>query len=260
MNKYLLILLGLITSFSVNAQFDDDVPKVVLYDNAKDMEVYTQMVAKDKLYLIYNLQKEQASKELDYAMAVISENLSNIDLNETNPQIVQKLRKIKEVWIKLNAKLTQNLTPKEFTNLFFEVNTYERLISDLVAKMREVYNLPDEKIGKYDDIQNLRIAIQKINLSYYANYLGLSKSFMHEYQKNISHVNQFIKEKSNLFLNDPMAEKLFADVIIDWNFLRANLFSKQAKNPRTVFSLVTAIDFKLKSIKELYIESLTKDF
>ncbi len=260
MNKYLLILFGLLSTITGNAQFDDDEPKVVLYDNAKDMEVYTQMVAKDKLYLIYNLKKEQASKELDYAMAMISENLSSIDLNETNPQIVKKLKKIKEVWIKLNAKLTQNLTPREFTNLFFEVNTYERLISDLVAKMREIYNLPDEKIAKYDDIQNLRVAIQKINLSYYANYLGLSKSFMHEYQKNITHVNQFIKEKSNVFLNDPVAGKLFADVIIDWNFLRANLFSEQSKNPKTVFSLVTAIDFKLKTIKERYIENLTQDF
>ncbi len=242
------------------AQFDDDVSKIALYDNAKDMEVYTQMIAKDKLYLIYNLKKEQASKELDYAMAMISENLSNIDLNEDNPQLIDKLKKLKDVWAKLNNRLTQNLTPQEFTNLFFEVNTFDRLISDLVIKMREVYPLPLQDLQKYDDIQNLRKSVQKINLSYYANFLGLSKSFMHEYQKNIASVNKFIKEKSNIFLNDPVAGKHFSDVIIDWNFLRANLLDGNAKNPKTVFSLVTAIDFKLKNIKDAYIKNLLKDF
>ncbi len=260
MNKFYLIVLSLLLPLTGTAQFDDDIPKIALYDYAKDMEVYTQMVAKDKLYLIYNLKKEQAAKELDYAMAMISENLSNIDLNEDNPQIVDKLSKLKEVWFKLNNKLTQNLTPQEFTNLFFEVNTFDRLISDMVIKMREVYTLPSENLQNYDDIQNLRKSIQKINLSYYANVLGLSKSFMHEYQKNIASVNQFIKEKSNIFLNDPVAGKQFADVIIDWNFLRANLLDENSKNPKTVFSLVMAIDFKLKNIKDAYIQNLLKDF
>ncbi len=260
MNKFYLILFILLMPSLGKAQFDDDVSKITLYDNAIDMKIYTQMVAKDKLYLIYNLKKEQAGKELDYAMAMISENLSNIDLNEDQPQIVEKLKKLKDVWFKLNNRLTQNLTPKEFTNLFFEVNTFDHLISDLVVKMREVYNLPFEKMEKYEAIQKLREAIQKINLSYYANYLGLSKSFQHEYQKNIKDVNTLIKQKSNIFLNDPIADKSFADVIIDWNFLRANLLSSSAKNPKTVFSLVTSIDFKLKTIKNTYIENLNKDF
>ena len=260
MNKIYFILLAIIFPVVINAQFDDNIPKIALYDNAIDIQVYTQMVAKDKLYLIYNLKKEQAGKELDYAMAMISENLSNIDINEDNEQIVDKLKKIKDVWFKLNNKLTQNLIPKEFTNLFFEINTFDRLVSDMVIKMREVYTLPEENLGKYNDIQNLRSSIQKINLSYYANYLGLSKSFQHEYKKNIESVNQFLKTKSNTFLNDPVAGKIFADIIVDWNFLKANLLSQMVKNPKTVFSLVTAIDFKLKNIKNSYIKEWLRDF
>ena len=260
MNKIYFILLAIIFPVVINAQFDDNIPKIALYDNAIDIQVYTQMVAKDKLYLIYNLKKEQAGKELDYAMAMISENLSNIDINEDNEQIVDKLKKIKDVWFKLNNKLTQNLIPKEFTNLFFEINTFDRLVSDMVIKMREVYTLPENNLNKYNDIQNLRRLIQKINLSYYANYLGLNKSFQHEYQKNIESVNQFLKSKSNMFLNDPIAGQYFADIIVDWNFLKANLLSKMVKNPKTVFSLVTTIDFKLKNIKNAYIKEWLRDF
>ncbi len=260
MNKIYFILFALMFPAFIYAQFDDDMPKIALYDNAVDIQIYTQMVAKDKLYLIYNLKKEQAGKELDYAMAMISENLSNIDINEDNEQIVTKLKKVKDVWFKLNNRLTQTLTPKEFTNLFFEINTFDRLVSDMVIKMREVYTLPEENLGKYNDIQNLRSSIQKINLSYYANYLGLSKSFQHEYKKNIESVNQFLKTKSNTFLNDPVAGKIFADIIVDWNFLKANLLSQMVKNPKTVFSLVTAIDFKLKNIKNSYIKEWLRDF
>ncbi len=260
MNKIYFILLGILFPAYLQAQFDDEMPKAALYDNAVDIQIYTQMVAKDKLYLIYNLKKEQAGNELDYAMAMISENLSNIDLNEDNEQIVSKLKKIKDVWFKLNNKLTQTLTPKEFTNLFFEVNTFDRLVSDMVLKMREVYDMPKKNLDKYNDIQNLRRLIQKINLSYYANYLGLSKSFQHEYQKNIESVNRFLKSKSNEFLNDPVAGQSFADIIVDWNFLKANLLSKMSKNPKTVFSLVTSIDFKLKNIKNTYVTEWLKDF
>ena len=260
MNKIYFILFIILFSPSTNAQFDDNIPKASLYDNALDVQIYTQMVAKDKLYLIYNLKKKQAGKELDYAMAMISENLSNIDINEDNEPIVSRLKKIKDVWFKLNNKLTQTLTPKEFTSLFFEINTFDRLVSDMIIKMREVYDLPEKNLDKYNDIQNLRRLIQKINLSYYANFLGLSKSFQHEYQKNIESVNQFIKSKSNVFLNDPVAGRSFADIIVDWNFLKANLLNQAVKNPKTVFSLATAIDFKLKNIKNTYAKEWLKDF
>ncbi len=260
MNKIYYILFGLLYPLILQAQFEDDLPKMILYDNAVDIQVYIQMAAKDKLYLINNLKKEQAGKELDYTMAIISENLSNIDLNEENEQIVAKLKEIKEVWYKLSKKLTQTLSPGDFNNLFFEVNTFDRLISDLVEKMREKYDLPDKNLNKYNDIQNLRRLIQKINLSYYANYLGLSKSFQHEYQKNIASVNEFIKSKSNIFLNDAIAGENFADIIVDWNFLKANLLSKISKNPKTVLSLVMSMDFKLKNIKNAYVEQWKKDF
>ncbi len=259
-HKRYLLIVSLLISFLSSAQFDDEVSKTELYDKAVDMGVYAQMLAKDKLYLINNVKKDQAGKEMDYAIAKISENLSEIDLNEEDPKLINQLKNVKKVWAKLNLKVTQNLNHKEFTSLYFEVNTFDRLLSDLVEKMKVVYDLPSEKLEKYDQIQKLRKLIQKISLSYYANYLGLSKSFMHEYKKNIASVDNFIKEKSNLFLNDPVAEKQFADVIIDWNFYRANLLHENAKNPKTIFSLSTSIDYKLRNIKERYIKSLNKNF
>ena len=260
MNKIFLILGGLLFPALLQAQFDDDLPKTALYDSAVDIQVYNQMVAKDKLYLIYNLKKEQASKELDYAMAMISENLSNIDLNEDNEQLVVRLKKIKDVWFKLNNKLSQTLAPQDFTNLFFEVNTFDRLMSDLINKMREIYDLPKKNLSKYNDIQNLRMLLQKINLSYYTNVLGLSKSFQHEYQKNIQNVSQFIKTKSNRFLNDSVAGENFSDIIVDWNFLKVNLLSKASKHPKTVLSLVTSMDYQLKNIKNTFVNQWRKDF
>jgi len=261
-NKFLLLILSLSiwlpwTGFS---QFDDEVSKTQLYDKAVDMEIYVQMLAKDKLYLINNLRKKQAGTELDYALAKMSENLSDIDLNEENPKITNQLEQVKKVWAKFNLKVTQNLTPKEFTNLYFEVNTFDHLLADLVEKMKINYQLPQKEIKNYDAVQQLRKLIQKISLSYYADYLGLSKSFSHEYKKNIESVDTFIKQKSNIFLNDPVAEKQFSDVILDWNFLRANLLHQQIKNPKTIFSLSTTIDYKLNTIKDNYINKLNQGF
>ncbi len=260
MNKYILLLTSILIPLLGSSQFDDEMSSTELYDKAVDMGVYVQMLAKDKLYLINNLKKEQAGVELDYALAKMAENINDVDLSEANPKITQQLSNVKKVWAKFNPKVTQNLTPKEFTNLYFEVNTFDRLLSDLVEKMKINYQLPQKEIEKYDAIQQLRKLIQKISLSYYANYLGLSKSFSHEYQKNIESVDKFIKEKSNLFLNDPIAEKQFSDVILDWNFFRANLLHDEIQNPKTIFSLSTSIDYKLKTIKDNYIKKLNQGF
>jgi hypothetical protein len=260
MKKYLILFFGITFSILSNAQFDDEISKTQLYDKATDMEIYVQMLAKDKLYLINNLNKEQAGKELDYALAKMAENISDLDLNIDNPKIIEQLKNAKKIWNKFNLKITQNLSLKEFTNLYFEVNTFDRQLSDLVEKMKINYQLPEKSISKYDEIQKLRKLIQKISISYYADFLGLSKSFSHEYKKNIENVDKFIKQQSNLFLNDPVSGKLFSDVIIDWNFFRSNIFHQTIKNPKTIFSLSTAIDYKLKEIKNRYIQKLNQGF
>jgi len=260
MKTIISLIISLLFLQISQAQFDEDISKTQLYDKAVDMGVYVQTLAKDKLYLITNLRKKQAGKELDYALAKISENLDDIDLNEENQKIIEPVKKIKKIWIKFNAKITQQLSPNEFTNLYFEANTFDRLLSDLVEKMKINYQLPQQEINKYNAIQNLRKLIQKISISYYANHLGLNKSFLHEYKKNIESVDRYIKEKSNKFLNDPVAGNDFSDVILDWNFFRSNLLNPQIQNPKTIFSLSTSIDYKLKTIKDKYIEKLNQQF
>ena len=261
MNKkfYLLIL----TFFSINSavsQFDEEMSKTELYDKAMDMNIYLQMLAKDKLFLINYTEKELVSSEFDYALAKIVENLNDIDINETNPKIITQLDQIKKFWKKFNLKATQNLTLKNFTNFYFEVNTFDRLLSDLIEKMKENYQLPQNELKKYNEIQQLRKLIQKITLSYYANNLNLSKSFMHQYKKDIQSVDQFIKQKSNLYLNDPSSENLFSDVIMDWSFLKTYLFRTKLDNIKTILSLSISIDYKLKTIKNHYINTLNKGF
>jgi hypothetical protein len=260
MKKYLILFFSLAVSVLSFAQFDDEISKSQLYDKASDMEVYVQMLAKDKLYLINNLNKKQAGKELDYALAKMAENISDLDLSIENPAISEQLKNAKKIWNKFNLRITKNLSLKEFTSLYFEVNTFDRQLSGIVEKMKINYQIPEEQIVRYDEIQKFRKLIQKISISYYADYLGLSKSFSHEYKKNIEDVDKFIKQKSNLFLNDPVSGKLFSDVIIDWNFFRSNIFHKTIKNPKTIFSLSTAIDHKLKEIKNRYIQKLNQAF
>jgi len=260
MKKAIFIAIGLLFFQLGRAQFDDDLSSTQLYDKAVDIQVYVQMLAKDKLYLINNTHKEQAAKELDYALAKIAENISDIDLNNENEVVGNLMKSIKKVWNNFSQKATANLTNKEFTALYFQVNTFERLISDLVQKMMINYDLQASEVENYNDIQTLRTLIEKITISYYANLLGLSKSFVHEYQKNIKSVDDFIKQNSNKFLNDPVSAETFADIIIDWNFFRANILHQNQFNPKTVFTLSTTMDYKLKTIKDKYIEGLNRDF
>jgi len=260
MKKAVIFTLGLLFFQISHAQFDEELSESQLYDKAVDIRVYVQMLAKDKLYLINNTNKEQAAVELDYALAKMAENISDIDLNNENENIKNQLKSIKQVWRNFSKKATQNLTNKEFTALYFQVNTFDRLIIDLAEKMKVNYQLNLSKMESYNDIQMLRILIQKISISYYANHLGLSKSFLHEYQKNIKSVDDFIKKNSNKFLNDPVSAGIFSDIIIDWNFFRANILHTKQQNPKTIFSLSTTMDYKLKMIKNKYIKALNSDF
>jgi len=260
MKKAFFLIIGLFFLQIGRAQFDDELSHTQLYDKAVDIKVYVQMLAKDKLYLINNTHKEQAAKELDYALAKLSENINDIDLNNEDQAVKDLMKNIKKIWQNLNQKATQNISNKEFTALYFQANTFEHLVDTMVEKMKVNYQLPADKIQNYNDIQTLRILIEKITISYYANYLGLSKSYLHEYQKNIKNVDDFIKRNSNKFLNDPVSGKIFSDIIIDWNFFRANILHTDQKNPKTVFSLSTTMDYKLRVIKDKYIETLNSDF
>ncbi len=257
-NKYLIFFFIFYTGITVNAQFDESVSKFKLFDDALDMEVYIQMLAKDKLYIIKNLKKEQASKEIDYALAKINDNLSEIDLEETNPQLRQHIDKIKDFMMKFDTKLAATKTAKDFSSLYFDINIFDKMISDMSEAMLTVYNLDGNEIQNYRDIQELRKLIQEISVSYYANLLNLNKSFSHNFRNNVDKINDFIAQKSNTFLNDPIVGKYFPDFILDWNFLKANLQSEKYKNPKTIFSMSVSIDYHLKQIKDAYFDKLNK--
>jgi len=256
MLKKVFFFVTFLVVFTSYPQFDDTVPKAKLFDDINDIGVLIQTLAKDKLYIISGLKKGRAKKELDNALSTINESISEIDLNEDDIEIQNQLKKIKEFWTKFNKSSVQKLDYKEYSNVYFQVNTFERMVSDLSQKMFEVYQLDGEKYANYQDIQKLRKLIQMLTVSYYAKHLDLSKNFLHQYQKNIAEIDNFIKEKSNVFLNDPVTEGFFQDFILDWNFFRANLLHPSIKNPKTVFSLSNSIDYQLFKVKNKYIDLL----
>ncbi len=252
-----MLLLCPIANF---AQFDDAYSKTQLYDKAVDLHTYVQMVGKNKLYLINNTQVSLATKELDYALSKINENINEIDINEDDASVKTRLKKIKKFWYKFNEKATKSQTVKEFTAFYYQINTFDKLVNDLVQAMVIAYKINTNKFDNYIQLQKFRTLIQKISLSYFANHLGLSKSYLHQYKKNIEEIDTFIKEKSNIFLNDPIAGKYFSNIIVDWNFYRSNLLHKTLQTPKTVYILSTSIDYKLTKIKENYIENLNDTF
>jgi hypothetical protein len=245
--------------FSI-AQFDDEYSKTQLYDKVVDLHTYVQMVGKNKLYLINNTQVPLATKELDFALSKINENINEVDLNNEDDKIKSQLKTIKIFWYKFNEKAAKPQSIKEFTAFYYQMNTFDKLITNLVETMVVQYDMPTKKISNYTELQKFRTLIQKISLSYFANHLGLSKSYLQEYKKNIAEIDIFIKEKSNVFLNDQIAGKYFSNIIMDWNFYRANLLHKTLNTLKTVYILSTSIDYKLGKIKESYIKKLNNTF
>ena len=261
MHKLILLFSFLFVGISgIYAQFDEGTSKIELYDMASDMNVYGYMLVKDKLYLINNIEKDDAAQEFDFAMAKIEENLSTIDMEETNPKVKEKLRNLKSFWYKFNQNVTQKMNNKDFRSVSYDVNNWDRLTSDLLEAMKAQYDLPLEKLQGYNDIQYFRKLIQKISMSYLANYLKLSKNFSHEYQNNIQEADAFIKEKTGDLLNDPVTGNIITDLIVDWNFLRANLLHPTQKNPKTIFALSVSIDYHLRMIKERLIQKMVDTF
>jgi hypothetical protein len=256
-NKPLYLLLAILlfpmTGFS---QFESDASKEELYDNAHNIRIYIQMALKDKLYLINGQQVKYATKELDFSVAKIDESINIIDLNVEEPKLREQMDRIKELWHKFSLISTQKIDNKEFMKVYYQVNMFDKMVSDLIEKMFVTYHLSSDKFKKYRSIQQLRYLIQKTAFNYYANSLGLSKSVSHEYQKNIERIDTFIKEQSNMLLNDNSKEQSFVRIITDWNFFRANLFHLKMKNVRTIFSLSTSMDYKLKTTKDAYLNSL----
>jgi hypothetical protein len=249
----LAILLFPMTGFS---QFESDASNEELYDNAHNIRIYIQMALKDKLYLINGQQVKYATKEFDYSISKVDESINLIDLNVEEPKLREQVDKIKKLWNKLGAIATKKFDNKEFLKVYYQVNLFDKMISDLIESMFITYKLSSNNLKKYRSVQKLRYLIQKISFNYYANFLGLSKSVSHEYQKNIDETDTFIKEQSNMLLNDNSKEQSFVRIITDWNFFRANLFHIKMKNVRTIFSLSTSMDYKLGAIKDGYINSL----
>ncbi len=259
-NKKYILILSLFLPLLTYSQYGDSISKLELFDKAVDLSVYAQTIAKDKLYLVNNLKKEQAAKEMDYVLAKFDEDFGDIDLNEENTNIRTRIEALKTFWQKFGLTATERQDFKDFTAFYYQVNTLDRLVSDLVESMKAAYDLPIDKLQGYLEVQKFRKLIQKITMSYYANFLGLSKSYMHAYNKNIEEINKFVKDNSNEFLNDSIAGKYFADIILDWNFFKTNLLNKKLKMPKTVFSLSQSMDYKLKLIKENYINQYNAGF
>ncbi len=258
--KKTILSFFLLISLSMWGQFEEDTPKLKLYDMAADMNVYGYTLVKDKLFLINNIMKEDAAQEFDFAMAKIEENLTNIDMSVSNPKIKNQLKNIKAFWYKFNQKVTQNMNNEDFKSISYDVNNWDRLTSDLMESMKTVYDLPLQNLTLYNDVQYFRKLIQKISMSYLANYLHLSKSLMHEYQKNIQKAESFIRDNSDKILNDPVAGNYILQVIVDWNFLKSNLEHPTQKNPKTIFMLSVSIDYHLRQIKNRFIQKMVNTF
>ncbi len=255
-----LLTFFLMASLSIFAQFEEDIPKIKLYDMAADMNVYGYTLVKDKLFLINNIMKDDAAQEFDFAMAKIEENIANIDMTVKDPKVKERLKSLKAFWYKFNQKVTQNMNNDDFKAISYDINNWDRLTSDLMESMKTVYDLPLDKLTLYNDIQYFRKLIQKISMSYLANYKHLSKSLMHEYQKNIQKAEGFIKNKSDQILNDPVAGKYILEVIVDWNFLKSNLQHPTQKNPKTIFMLSVSIDYHLRQIKNRFVQKMIDTF
>ncbi len=255
MNKKIVLFVFLLYAFSGYSQFDVSVSKEKLFDDANDIAVLIHVLAKDKLYIISGLKQEMAKREMDNALSQINEAISEIDLNEDDLEIQKQLKKIKEFWTKFNKNIVKEMGYKEYSNIYFQVNTFDRLISELIQKMLQIYNFENEKYENYRDIQKLRKLIQQLTVSFYAKHLNLNKSFLHQYQNNINEIDNFIKVKSNAFLNDPTTDNFFSDFILDWNFFRANLLHPTIRNPKTVFSLSNSINYRLLKVKNKYIDN-----
>jgi len=258
--RQIFFIIALLLSLASNAQFDDEVSSTQLYDKAVDLQTYIQMVGKDKLYILNNLQKKLATKELDYALAKINENINDIDVNATDKKVRVQIRKVKDFWIKFNDLATSSQNIKQYTTFYYQINTFDKLISKLVETMVVSYNISTTDFSNYIQLQSLRAMIQKITISSLASNLGLSKSFIHQYRKNIDEIDALIKKKSNVFLNDDVAGKSFSGIITDWNFFRSNLLHKTIKTPKTIFVLSTSIDYKLAKINKEYITQLNATF
>ncbi len=250
----------IIGTFGIYAQFDEGTSKVELYNMASDMNVYGYMLVKDKLFLINNIEKEESGQEFDFAMAKIEENLSTIDMEEDNPKVKERLKNLKSFWYKFNQNVTQRMNNKDFRSVSYDVNNWDRLTSDLLESMKVAYDIPADQFKTYNDIQYLRKLIQKISMSYLANYLNLSKSFSHEYRNNIQEADAFIKEETSDLLNDPLTGDIITGLIVDWNFMRANLLHTTQRNPKTIFALSVSIDYHLRVIKERLIQKMVNTF
>ncbi len=252
MDKFKVFILLFLVSFSSFSQFDDEVSKIQLFDMASDMKAYGYTIVKDKIFLINNIEKKLSANELDYALAKVEEYLVIMDMNIKDSEVKKRLRSVKTFWFKFNQKVTNNMLNSDFSNINFEINNWDRLVSDLQEAMKSKYKLPLDYLKIYDEIQLFRILINKTSTSYLANLLKLNKSLIHEYQKNINQSEDFIKRNSNKILNNVISGQYFPEIILDWNFYKKNLYSK-INHPKTVFVLSISIDYHLKLLKDKYI-------
>ncbi len=253
---YFLIII-LIISASGFAQFEESVSSEKLLDKAYDLKIYIQMLTKDKLYLVNKINTEYAVKEFDYAIGEINNSLNELDLNIQQPEQRKYLDRIKDSWNKLSAYTYKDIDNKQFYKMYFEIQVINQMTDDLINSFLKINQFPEPITNQYRSIQELRYMIEQIAYYYYADYTGMNQSFKDAYRQNIKKTDDFFKQISNSIINDNVGDKSpqFIRVIADWNFFKANLFHKKFHNYRTVFNVSTTIDYKLKNIKNQYLNN-----
>ncbi len=255
MNPNKIVLFGLLLYFnSLNAQFHESISPKQLYVLATDSNVYLHILVKDKLYQINHIKKEMAEKEMDYTIALFYENLNAIENELTDKDLLSQMKAIKEFWKKFEPYLTNDLTSNDFKKFHFEAYTFSKLLTNFSEKLFLKFNLNEKDWKNFNDIQSLKILVQKITFEYLAKTLQLNQSLTNQFIKDVNNFESLIKNKSNKFLNDILIGNKFLAVINEWNFFQRNLVHPKMKNVKTIFSLSLTMQNKLNTITSEFLK------
>jgi hypothetical protein len=255
--KIYFLLSLIILSTSSFAQFEQALSGKELLDKAYDLKIYIQMITKDKLFLVNKINTEYAIPEFDYASGKINNNLAELDLNIQEPGQRKFVDRIKDSWDKLSAYAYKDIDNKQFYKMYFEIQVINQMIDDLINSLLKNNQFSETITNQYRSIQELRYMIEQIAYYYYAGYTGINQSLKDAYRQNVKKTDDFFKKISNSIINDNVGNKSpqFIRVIADWNFFKANLFHEKLRNYRTIFNVSTVIDYKLKNIKNQYLNN-----
>ena len=249
--KRILITGLLISSMAIVANSQS---KHVLHimSSAQELREISQEVVKDYLALGAEVQHEMARHEIDEGIALFEDHLFELEDFDKNPQIVEQLEKLEEIWMPMRLILVREPKIEDAPGLIAHSTDLMKEADALLGLIEDDVKFHEAKLvnlAEREAVLSQRIAMLYIGKYWGVNYPTLEK----EFNEAKDEFDRDMKELLTATQNTPAIIKQLKRVESEWEFAQEAMhFDSDELEPSIIFVTTHQIMKRMDKVAHLY--------